>query len=513
MPTIKDLRQRHPSIDVEEYARLRALYEGGKRFKEHLRHFLPPRPSEPEERYKCRQREAVHRNYLGPIVDYFTALLFSSSPRALAKGSTGEVIEELDEFYANFNADCDGLGTDFDDTFQSLLTDAMVSGTSWIWPRHPAGDAPTNRAQFEASGIGNSWIKRLTVDDVLDWESDDTGQLAWAIVYEKSSRRTALSGGRSTIIETWYHLLPDRVDTYQIEYQDDKKPDEASTEVPKIASDPHRYGAVPLICLDLPPALWVASRLESPQLAHFRLTNAQTWGMAATCYAMPVVKVKDPKQFQALMGSGYGFYIHPDESVEWTAPDAAPFDALREEIRSHKDEIFRIANTMALGVENNAAAVGRSAESKAADARATAVVLQAYAAIIKEVMERTYDLVSRARSDTLEWSIDGLDDFGANDIVGMVEMLEQIETAGGIPSKTFNVEFKSRLAESLMPDLEFSKKQAIRKEIESGIDDQSADAKREREERQLGLIRQNMNGESEQAKSKLTAQPPGASPS
>lgn len=495
MPTIKQLKQRHPSIDVDEVERLRALYEGGKRFRDMLVQFLPARPQEPKQRYAARRKEAVYRNYVGPIVDYFTALLFSSSPRASAKDESGETIEETDGFYSRFNSDCDRLGTNVDNLFKEVLTDSLVAGKSWIWLRHPEDVGARNLAEFEKLGVGDSWLSSLTQDEVLDWETDDSGNLAWAVVYFKTRKRGSLSEGRNSVVEVWHHLLPDRVDTYRIEYDDKKKPNEDRTEVPLISSAPHRYGQVPLVCLELPVGLWVTSRLETPQLAHFRLSNAQTWGMSATCYAMPVFSVRDPKQFQSAMGAGYGFYISPEESITWTAPDAAPFAALSEEIKSHKDEIFRIAHTMALGVENNAAAIGRSAESKATDARATAVVMLAYARVVKEAIEAVFDMVSRARADKITWSIEGMDDFAASDVFGIIEALNELEGAGGIPSKTFQVEAKTRIAESLMPDLSQATKNAIKKEIGEGVADQTAEAKEAREAAKLQAISGNLKNE------------------
>ena len=496
MPKLKHLRQRHPSIDKEENERLLALYEGGNRFSRNLQKFLPARPQEQGERYAARRKEAVYRNYVGPIVDYFTSLLFSSRPRAVAKDKNGDDLEETPEYYSQFRDDCDTHGADLDDTFKGLLTDALVQGKSWLWLQHPGGQDVRNRAEFEELKLGDSWVTPLTFDDVLDWETDDGGVLAWAIVHSKSSKRESLSGGRSKVTETWHHLQRDRVDTYQISYEDNKPPNEDMTDVPLVASVGHRYGAVPLVCLDLPVGLWVTSRLETPQLAHFRMSNAQAWGMSATCYAMPVFKVKSPENFKkAAMGAGYGFFIHPDEDIEWTAPAAAPFAALSEEIKSHKDEIFRIAHTMALGVENNAAAVGRSAESKATDARATGVVMLSYSRIVKETMELVYDMISRARGDEITWSIEGMDDFAADDLFGLVDVAEQMENFGGIPSKTFQVEFKTRLAESIMPDLDQAKKNEIKREIETGVGEQTVDAREEREARKLSAISSNLRKE------------------
>ena len=55
--------------------------------------------------------------------------------------------------------------------------------------------------------------------------------------------------------------------------------------------------------------------------------------------------------------------------------------------RRLKDEIYRVAQQMALGVENNAASVGRSAESKEVDSSSTETCLKAYASPVREAAE------------------------------------------------------------------------------------------------------------------------------
>ncbi len=484
MPTRKQLNARHPSCSPDKSAKLRALYEGGDLFKSHLDEFLPQQPAEPPPQYALRKKISVYRNYVGPIVDYFAALLFASAPIIQGKRKGGEAADvTLPDYYSGFEKDCDRAGTNLIDALKEALCDATVVQRSWLWLQHAdASDAalPNNRADFEKLGIGDSWLRVVKDEQVLDWEVDDTGSLAMVVVFDSTSRRTSLETGRDTIVETWRCILQDRVDTYRLQYEKDKPPSD-DVPVPLVASQPHRYGAVPVVCLDMPAALWVGSRIESPQLAHFRLSNMQLWGMSRTCYAMPVFKRDSEEKDEPRMGAGYGIYLGLKESLEWAAPPVDCYTALGEEIKAHKDEIYRIANTMALGVENNAAAVGRSADSKNADARSTTVVMQAFARLVREAIERVYDLIGRARGDDFVWSVSGLDDFSADDLPGVVAMFEQTEKAGGIPSKTFNVEMKARLAESFLPDLDQATKAKIRKELEDGVPDPAEQAELERE--------------------------------
>jgi hypothetical protein len=469
MPTIAQLNQRHPCVDVERLKDLEALYDGDELMQARLHKFLPQREREKPQRYQLRKDEWHYRNYLGPIIDYFASMLFVSSPviSASDKSNKDEKLPDPGEYYTEIREDCDGNGCDIDAFFKDRLTDAMVGGCSWIRLK-PRGDQSVevkSMADFEAAKLGDSWLVAPDHLDVLDWDTDDTGRLTWAITHRRVTKRASIDASRNQVTETWEHLLPDRVDTYEITYEADKPP-QGETEVPKKGSEAHRYGSVPIICLELPRALWVASRLRTPQLAHFRALNAQSWSLSCTAYAMPVAKVKDPEEFaKHLHGAGYGVVIGVEEDWGWEAPPTGHFAALDTEIKAHKDEIFRIAHQMALGVENNAAAVGRSAESKASDMESTRVALVAYSRIMKECIERVFDMLSRAHGDDYVWSVEGLDDFAALDVAGLVETLGMVQTAGGIPSRTFDVQMKTRLAESLLRDVDEATKATIREEI------------------------------------------------
>jgi hypothetical protein len=301
---------------------------------------------------------------------------------------------------------------------------------------------------------------------VLDWELDAAGNLQWAIVHSRSQPRSGPDSERDTVTEQWEYLTRETITTYAISYPANKKPHD-DQEVGKFGEPvPHRFGRVPLICIQLPPSLWIASRLELPQLAHLRTLNAQAWSINTTCYAMPVNKVNDPENFtKQTQGAGFGIVIGVDESWGWEAPPSAHFDALDTAVTAHKDEIYRIAHQMALGVENNAAAVGRSADSKMQDGQATRVVLVAFAKKVREEIARCFDSISAMRGDAYTWTVSGLDEFAATDLQGFLDVMAKIQEVGGIPSRTAMVLLKTRLAESALAEIDQATRATVRTEI------------------------------------------------
>lgn len=476
------LDTKNPEYDAKHRLDLRALYKGGKAFRKRIDRFLPQRPVEPAAMWEVRKKEAHYRNYIAPIVNQFNAVLFSSSPlvRINDKAASGEVTKKdigpEDDFYTQWRADCDGNGKKLENFFQERLAEAMVEKTGYFVIEHPEDDPlnpATDQASFKARGLDQVRLRKIDGVDVYDWERDETGALLWAIVHRLETPRATPSESRDTCVETWEIYTDQLIETYQIKYPKGARPTSKTEQIPQIHVAQHRFGRVPLLELELLEDLWIGELLESPQLAHFRVTNAETWAIARTCYAMPVFNLAEDTK-PPTMGAGYGIYLGLNEKMEWSAPPSTPFEATNRTAATLKDEIFRIAQQMAMGVDNNAASVGRSADSKLADAGFMRVVLDSFSRKVKELIEVVYDLVSTARGDKYSWSIEGLDDFNAADLAALMELMTELSAAGSIKSKTFNVELQRRVAEAALPDLPQDKKDLIREEIEDGVEAEEA---------------------------------------
>lgn len=526
MPTIAQLNQRNPACDPEHALDLYAIYEGDREFEKRISRFLHRRDREPIERYELRKKEFQYRNYIGAIIDNFASMLFTSKPVAQAfqdakagplkprvddKGNSlpfggkkakpfgapppsgapdpkkgppqKERVVDLDPYYSKLRDDSDLAGKDIDGFFKDRITEAMILGCAWIAIESPTDDPDypaINKLEFDARKLGDCWLKAMSPNSVLDWETDDAGNLEWVIYHSSTAKRNGLTGDRNMVTETWTHYQADRIDTYAITY-DRTKPPEPKTEVPLVNSRPHNFGCAPIVCLQLPKAQHVASRLKSPQLANFRKINEQSWSLTCSAYAMPVVKVNDPEAFNEMAaGAGYGVVIGVDEDFGYEAPPSAAFAPLDIEIKATKDEIFRIAFQMALGVENNAAAVGRTAESKSQDAQSTRVALTSFGRLVKAAIEQVYDLISEARGDDYEWDVTGLDDFAGIDTGGLMALVTDMNASGYAPgSKTFKGQLQIKMAESVLPDLDERTKATIRDEILDAVENEPTPEEKE----------------------------------
>lgn len=476
MPTYKTLKITNPQYDAVELLQLRCLYDS-KKFEENKAMFLQQRPAEPDERYRLRLKEASYRNYIGPIIDFFASMLFSTRPNVAAADKDGKPNTDPGDFYSEFKDDCDGIGTNIDALFKRALIDAAVCRVAWVRVLSPddEGAPAENAAEFSRRKLGDCTIQRVDPENVIDWETDDSGALQFVVIHETTKRRASIEESRDATTETWTVLYQERVDTYAVRYEPGSKPN-GDDSIKLISSKSHGFGAVPMIKLDVGEDMHVAGRLKSPQLAHFRKSNALSWSISTTCFAQPVFTLMD-RNSMPTMGAGYGIIIGKDESMTWAAPPTGHFAAISTEVKDEKDEIFRISHQMALGVENNAAAVGRSGESKQQDAQNTRVMLLAFSRVVKEAIEKLYDMMSRQRDDQIKWSVSGLDDFAALDIGGMLENLKSLDAVGGINSEIFLREIAKRLADSFLPDISQEERVQMHKQIQDAVSKRLKDEK------------------------------------
>lgn len=419
--------------------------------------------------YLLRKRDAFYRSYVGPIVDFFAAQLFASpfSIRTTIDGKTAAP----DLFYGLFREDCDLNNTDLTDFMKARFLTACVKGSSWWLVEMPddEGLPAESRIDWAERDLGRARLCPLEPENVLDWETDEYGQLTWAITYKKEMRRDDPRLERTLVTETWKVYDRAEVETFQVTYDPKKKKLRADDEIPSVSRVPHRFPRVPLVQLRLPEGLWILNRTADAQIEHFRLSSAMSWAIKRTCYPMLIFKSVDPSK-PPQTGAGYALAIDVKESFEWISPTTAAFDVLDKQLTSHVTEIYRISQQMAHSVDNNmSAAIGRSGESKAIDNQATEICLHAYGDIVREAIEATFELVSDGREEfEVKFSIEGLNKFSLNDITIALANLKATQELG-IRSDTLRKELAFKAADMLLPDAAQQIKDQIRAEIEEPL--------------------------------------------
>lgn len=464
---IKLLNTTHPERDADQLLDYQALYEGGKVFRGRVGRFLLQNPQEPGSVYIQRKAEAPYRSYIGSIVGYFASLLMTGAMNATAKVAGSDSERSMPEWYRDMERDIDGAGTPAKELWRKSVTDVQVKKQAILMLDFPETFGEGG-SLAEADRIGGTDVKlrRLRREQLLDWSRDSRGVLEFVIAYETECPRENPEAERTHELHRWHVMDREKVRIFEALVAHGKTLDEAMDLQPT-REIVHGLGEVPLVEMSVDDALWVADRLESPQLEHFRLTAANDWSMRRTAYAMPIFNLQDPSSFNPVMGAGYYLKIGIDEKASFLAPPTGHIVPMANEIKAQKDEIYRLVLQMALGTDNSAGTVGRSAASKVADAEATQIILSALAERLRGFIQRALDLLSKARGEPLEWSVEGFNKHDAIPVGVIIELLS-VDAVREIPSETFQAEFAKRAAMGMLPGVDAKTRDEIKEEIEVG---------------------------------------------
>lgn len=460
---LKQLCARHPRSDEKLFLKYQCLFQGGKLFRDNIKSFLNIAPNEDVSNYIRRCQEASYRSYIAPIINDYSSKLFSAP--YVIRASRNENDIKLDEFYTQFKEDVDLVGTDLTSFLKCRFQESLVKGASyWIAELPDDGmEWPENLSDFKERGLDRAYLREIPTESLTDWECDDLGNFEWCIVHSKKYKRVSPISDRSFCTETWKIYDNQNVEIFQITYEPSKKP-KATDEVQSIGKFPHHFSRIPIIGICLPYGLWLTDLTADAQIEHFRLSAALGWNLRRSANAVPVFKLKSADS--PPVATAAGMIIGQEEDFAFVEPNGGSTKTLQDEIEKQKDEIYRISSQMALSVNNYASNIGRSGTSKQEDKAVSDVCLSAYATIVKEAIEKTYELISDARGDyDIKFSIEGMNQFNSVDVSQLIEDAK-IARELNIQSETFHKELDYRIAEIMLPfDTKQDIKDAVKQEI------------------------------------------------
>ena len=118
------------------------LYAGGEQFRQNAAEYLVRRQKEPLDVYQERLTRVFYENYIGSIIDWYTATLVRREPMLEFEGSERAREELLHRVRAELRPERD----DADEFFRQQLTEALVCGKSL----HRGGFSAGERAGADA---------------------------------------------------------------------------------------------------------------------------------------------------------------------------------------------------------------------------------------------------------------------------------------------------------------------------------------------------------------------------
>jgi len=419
----KQLNQKHDCWNGDLLEKYDALYQGGHVFRNLANRFLNKNALEPSEVYQARIRESTYEPFINSIVNQFASQLFSS-PFIVRSNS-----EELDIFYSEFKEKCNDNGDDLLTFTRAVFINSLIKGCAWVLTELPndGEPLPEDLATYNDKGLGIVKISTVEAEDVFDWEVDDRNNLIWVITHKVDKKRYSPYDTRNTVTETWKIYDQADVETFQISYEANKKPNN-DTPIPTLGKISHRFPKVPFVCLKIPAGLWLVNRLADAQIEHFRMNNALGWSMRRACYPTAVYKSNSDAIKLNTSNDNFGIKIGESESFDWISPPVDSFTEIAKRVDQFKNDLHSLAMQMSLSVANGSGAIKRSGESKKQDSKSTEIILYAYADVVKAFIEELYELISDARGDQdIKFSIEGMNEFTSEDSKETLETLQAIK--------------------------------------------------------------------------------------
>ena len=447
-----DIDREHPEYLALKHVwrRYRDLYIGGERLKLHAQEYLLPRQREPGDVYTERLSRVFYENYIGSIVDWYSATLFRREPViAFSEAST---------FFSAFLDEVDLKGTGLSDFFRAQFVESLITGSSYVLVDFPrtAKKAGT-RAEEDASGASRAYLVAYSAEDVINWNLDEQGNLDWVVIRQKLIRKDRVEDVEWRTETRWSYYDKQTFRIYSKVDEEIRLVDEGTHALAKL-------NKVPLFDLRIPEGMWMLNRAGLLQLEHFNKSNALSWALTMGLFAMPVVY--SDRDWSQMVGESYYIQLAPEDKFGWTEPEGKVFQIAQDNLTRLQEEIYRVCYLAQAGGSLSAGGV-QSGISKQLDFSITQEVLRAYGDAMKDLMRRVLTSIEAAREDGIEISVTGMDEFDITDFGTELSDAQQL-LALGVESPTLKKEIFKKLALKYLSDSRQDVKDRIVGEIEGG---------------------------------------------
>lgn len=200
------------------------------------------------------------------------------------------------------------------------------------------------------------------------------------------------------------------------------------------------------------------------QLEHFNKSNALSWALTMSLFAMPVVY--SDREWNQIVGESYYIQLGPQDRFGWTEPDGKVYQIAADNLVRLKDEIYRVCYLMNQAGNATAGDLKLSAASKQRDFSITQEVLRAYGDTVKDTMKQVLRAIVAARQDALAIDVMGLDEFDIGDFGNDLDDAKKLLDLG-IGSETLTKQVFKKLAFKYLCDARQELKNKVAEEIDA----------------------------------------------
>ncbi len=460
------LDQRRPGFDPEL---LRDLEQVAGQEPAEAKRFLRPRAAEPIAVRNERWARFYLTRRLAHALQTIASEVFAREPRIHLEGALAESPEWTRILKMIVSA------------MQAALERALLHGEAQVhvaFPRKPAGARVESLADADALGLRDPTVLVLEPGELRDFDADANGALRWATIGQRLTRRSSPLSAATSSERSWTVLTPNAWAVYV--HREDERATASSDKANATleANGAHAFGRVPLARLSLPARLALGVQLLPLEKQLIELDNALSWQGFMSLYAMPVVKTS--KGFGQVMGEGYAIVLEPGDSFDWAEPKGTAIELFARHRDALREELYRVAHVLALGIGADASTAGRSGESKRQDWRATEHTLAHLGALVRDLAVDLVALVAAGRGEKVRATVSGLDSF---DLEGVAKRLEEHLLADSlIRSPQWRVERGRSLARRVMPELSEESLATIDAELEAAKDEDGVELLRDLDE-------------------------------
>lgn len=465
-----DFVREHPQYRAKRATlqKYRDLYIGGEDLKGNATHYLQMRPKEPLDVYQQRLSRVFYENYVGSIVDWYSATLFRQEPILSVEGS--DAIGR--RFFSSFIEDCDLRGSTLTAMLRQQFVSALVYGSSYLLVDFPTpGIEVLSRAQEEEIGASRAYLVDYSPMDLINWSVDERGNYEWVVLRTERNRQLATGWSRET---RWSYY--DR-ENYRI-YTSQSQSDGAGKPVLECEGRHGlaKLGKVPLFELRISDGLWMMNKAALLQLEHFNKSNALAWAITMGLFAMPVIYSE--REWKQIVGESFYIQLGPDDRFGWTEPEGRVYQLAAENLVRLQEEIYRVCYLMHQARGANSGGFSQSGLSKQRDFAITQEVLRAYGDMVKDYAKKLFKVILSAREDAIDVDVSGMDDFDIGDFSGDIVDAEKL-LGMGMSSPTLKGQIYKKLASKYLCDVRQDIKDRIGQEIDESIAKETESSKQE----------------------------------
>ncbi|HTM48808.1 MAG TPA: DUF4055 domain-containing protein [Bryobacteraceae bacterium] len=459
-----NINREHPEYEAKKkmWKKYRDLYSGGEQLRERATEYLIPRNKEPDKVYSERVSRVYYENYIGSIIDWYSATLLRREPVLTVSGAN----ESGRQFFNEFAEDCDLKGTSLSDFFRQQLVNTLVFGKAYVALEFPRFSQPApNRAEEDASGRSRAFLVEYSADEVINWSYGSDGTPDWIVMRTSCLRQEKVTDPEWKRETRWIYY--DRED-FRIYSSVEGRDGEAGA-IRLADEGKHGLAAqrrVPVFQLKVTDGLWLMNKAALLQLEHFNKSNALSWALTMGLFATPVVY--SDREWNQIVGEGYFIQLSPEDKFGWTEPEGHVFKIAAENLDRLKDEIYRVCYLIAQAAGPQAS-VAQSGLSKQRDFSITQEVLRAYGDAVKETIKQTLRAIETARQDGLAIDVSGLDEFDIGDFSNELDDARKLLEIG-IESETLKKQLFKKLALKYFCDARQEIKTTIAGEIDASFE-------------------------------------------